>query len=325
MPMLKTDRKDRYSPNNKPLQALSESPKELFLAALETLVTETPPPVRVPDKELFGIFAGYIGIPHMLLQLSSLHPDVQVQGKDLRQWAQAYLASEWDEAKATGGYHVYGTMSEQICRKAMAASISGRDADVDALLDEVSKLGKVPAPGEKDEYDTDLTQGRAGALYLLRLVRSWVPASKVKIDAQMKPIAERLLESNGHGERSWKWMGMEFLGAVHGDIGNITQLVLSLPELAPVVEAHLGRLLDMQLADGGWPSLNGSEDSETEKVQLCHGPPGFLYSLIPLRPYFPALQDRIDAAIAKARECVWEKGLLKKEPSLCHGIFGNAL
>jgi hypothetical protein len=29
--------------------------------------------------------------------------------------------------------------------------------------------------------------------------------------------------------------------------------------------------------------------------------------------------------ILKARECIWERGLLTKEPCLCHGISGNAL
>lgn len=325
MPTLKVDRKDRYLPNDKPLQALPESPKELFIAALESLVTETPPPKVVPVNELFGIFGGYVGIPHMLLQLSTLHPDIKIQGNNLRQWTQAYLNSEWDEASATGGFHLYGTMSEHLCRKAIDASVSGRDEDVDALLEAVSELGHVPAPGDEEQYDTELTQGRAGALYLLRYARSWVPASKDKINAQMKPIAERLLEANGYGERSWRWMGRQFLGAVHGDIGNITQLVLGLPELAQVLEGHLSRLLDLQFADGGWPSFNNSEETETDMVQLCHGATGFLYSLIALRPHFPALHDRIDQAITKGRECVWEKGLLKKSPSLCHGILGNAL
>lgn len=41
-------------------------------------------------------------------------------------------------------------------------------------------------------------------------------------------------------------------------------------------------------------------------VQLCHGAAGFLYSLVALRPHFPALQDRIDQAIAKGRECFVE-------------------
>ncbi|KAL1843663.1 hypothetical protein VTK73DRAFT_2789, partial [Phialemonium thermophilum] len=100
-------------------------------------------------------------------------------------------------------------------------------------------------------------------------------------------------------------------------------LVLTTPPVAPRLEATLARLLDAQLGDGNWPSSEGHPGRHL--VQFCHGAPGFVLSLLSLRPYFPALQDRVDAAIKKARECIWEQGLLRKEPSLCHGILGNAL
>ena len=67
------------------------------------------------------------------------------------------------------------------------------------------------------------------------------------------------------------------------------------------------------------------KEGRTDLVQWCHGAPGFAYSLQALRPYFPQLQGRIDVAVAEAQELVWKQGLLTKEPSLCHGIFGNAL
>jgi len=35
--------------------------------------------------------------------------------------------------------------------------------------------------------------------------------------------------------------------------------------------------------------------------------------------------DKIDSSIALGRECIWSRGLLKKDPNLCHGIAGNAL
>jgi len=44
-----------------------------------------------------------------------------------------------------------------------------------------------------------------------------------------------------------------------------------------------------------------------------------------IRPYFPKLQSRIDRCIEKGRATIKERGLLTKEPSLCHGISGNAL
>ena len=48
-------------------------------------------------------------------------------------------------------------------------------------------------------------------------------------------------------------------------------------------------------------------------------------SLISVAPYFPDLKDDIDAAIVKGRAATKKRGLLTKEPGLCHGISGNAL
>jgi hypothetical protein len=62
-------------------------------------------------------------------------------------------------------------------------------------------------------------------------------------------------------------------------------------------------------------------------VQFCHSTPGFVVSLMALLEWncFPSLQPQLEAAVLRAREVVWQKGLLVKEPCLCHGISGNAL
>jgi hypothetical protein len=51
-------------------------------------------------------------------------------------------------------------------------------------------------------------------------------------------------------------------------------------------------------------------------VQFCHGPLGFVVSLLAIRPHFPNMQTQIDEAIGI--------GLLTKEPNIYHGITGNA-
>jgi hypothetical protein len=40
-----------------------------------------------------------------------------------------------------------------------------------------------------------------------------------------------------------------------------------------------------------------------------------------IKKYFPNLEEKITKAIAKGRECVRERGLLTKEPCLCHGTY----
>lgn len=289
-------------------------------------MTNTPPLTRVPEQDQWGLFGGYIGIAGLLLQLSTKYPNLKIQGKPLKQWAELYLGGERDAPPSVPlPRPLIGLIGETVCLLALKACVSGSEADLDRFL-ACFDAARQPIPdGEEDEWDAELLQGRAGALYLLRLVRKWVPASKDRIDECISDMAERLMQANDYGARSWRWVGRMYTGAVHGDIGNITQLVLSKPELAPKMEGHLKRLLAMQFADGGWPLHSNRDEEATTMVQLCHGATGFLYSLQALRSYFPSLRGEIDAAIEKGQACVWEKGLLKKEPSLCHGLFGNGL
>ena len=80
--------------------------------------------------------------------------------------------------------------------------------------------------------------------------------------------------------------------------------------------------ISSQNEEGNWPTV---EDKDIGLIQFCHGAPGFILSLVATRPYFPNLHTQIDAAIALGRKVTWEKGLLTKEPNICHGIHGNAL
>lgn len=117
-------------------------------------------------------------------------------------------------------------------------------------------------------------------------------------------------------------MGQESLGAVHGEIGIVTQAVLSDPSIALDLQGSLERLLDLQGDDGNWPVRPGRDAG---LVQFCHGAPGFLASLLAIKKYFPKLESKIDSAIENGRRVTWERGLLKKEPNICHGATGNAM
>ncbi|KAM3475868.1 hypothetical protein MY5147_003533 [Beauveria neobassiana] len=81
----------RYMPNDQPLQALSKTPQEFFQIALEEFVDKTKAPTTFEQEQPVGIFAGFTGIPYMFLQLSELHPDVQVNGENPRQLAERYI------------------------------------------------------------------------------------------------------------------------------------------------------------------------------------------------------------------------------------------
>ena len=133
-------------------------------------------------------------------------------------------------------------------------------------------------------------------------------------------VVEAILKS----PRPWKWHGKSYVGAVHGLIGIITQVTLTDPErYARAVEADLSVLLTYQYDTGNWPS--SLPPGRDKLVQVCHGAPGVVNSLQSIREHFPKLQSRIDVAVRKGRECILDRGLITKEPCLCHGISGNAL
>ncbi|AEO58594.1 hypothetical protein MYCTH_2306044 [Thermothelomyces thermophilus ATCC 42464] len=305
-------------------------------AALEDIVTNYPPRSRYPQEALHGLWSGPTGVAYLLLTVSARRPDLTLQGRPAADWARAYLGPGGSRGHNLRlGSHGCGIADEKMAYEAVrcaaaaaAAAAAAKEGESSSspggLRDSVRRFVADCAAQvlAVDEYPDEMLYGRAGALYLLRMVRAWVgEASRELVDPAIAEISNTILN---RGPR-WRWHGRRYLGAVHGDIGIVTQLVLTSPELAGRLQPVLERLLDMQLPDGNWPSSEESGARGKGLVQFCHGAPGFVLSLTALRPHFPELRDRIDAAIERGRECIRMQGLLKKEPSLCHGIFGNAL
>ncbi|KAK3368473.1 hypothetical protein B0H63DRAFT_404016 [Podospora didyma] len=282
-------------------------------AALEDIVANYPPRSRYPHEVLQGLWSGPTGMAYLLLQVSAHRPELVISGQPAFHWAQGYISGSRGHNLRLG-CHGCGIADEKLAFDAVRAAISKDITHVRAFLSSVEQVLAVK------EFPDEHLFGRAGTLYLLRIVRHWVPGSNSLVDPAIAEVSNTIL-NNGP---NWIWHGRRYLGAVHGDVGIVVQLVLTSPELAPRVEPVVERLLGMQLADGNWPSAEGTGTGKG-LVQFCHGAPGVITSLLSLRPHFPALQEKIDAAVKKGRECIWLEGLLKKEPNLCHGIFGNAL
>ncbi|KAI9855408.1 MAG: hypothetical protein M1830_006466 [Pleopsidium flavum] len=173
--------------------------------------------------------------------------------------------------------------------------------------------------GGSDEW----LYGRAGYLYFLRLVKVGFRQEQ-RVQKHVQEVIEKVVDRILQSPLPWTWHKKAYLGAAHGAIGIITQIILSSPSRAATLESTLAELLDIQWPSGNFPS-SVPVSNDDRLVQFCHGAPGFVISLASLRPYFPTLRGRIDTAITRGRDCIWERGLLTKEPCLCHGIAGNAL
>ena len=254
----------------------------------------------------------------MFLVLQQMYNDLEIGDTALGTWSAAYLKQAQDNISIYPGPNVgkCGIMDDILALLAIGAA-SSKDADMAANLCDYS--AEVLDPESENEF----LYGRAGFLYLLRLVKASFtddPKTLQLITDTQDDVIDAILDT----PRPWKWHGKTYVGAIHGAIGIITQIVLTDPrKYAQEVEADLAVLLTYQYDSGNWPSSIPPERDRL--VQVCHGAPGVVISLLSIKDHFPAVREKIDKAIAKGRECIRERGLLTKEPCICHGITGNAL
>jgi len=273
------------------------------------------PPEKVPAGG--GLYYGPLSISFLFYKLQVLYPGLEIEEVPVTGWGGAYLKRAKAAMKEYPGPSVNkcGVADDILVLLALGAA-STADADMATELCNYAAVTTDPSASNEWLY------GSAGYLYLLRLVRATF-VDDHKVTDIIDDTANEVIESIMEAPRPWKWHGKNYVGAVHGSIGIITQIVLTDPSYAPKLEAELGALLSYQYDSGNWPS--SIPPGSDRLVQFCHGAPGVVASLLSIREHFPKLKSRIDTAIRKGRECIWERGLLTKEPCLCHGISGNAL
>ena len=284
-------------------------PRRQLEACLNRLVTQHPPAEIKPGG---GLFKGPISVAYTFLVLQQLYPDLLIEEHALGTWSAAYLKQAQDNISTYPGPTVgkTGIMDDIMALLAIGAA-SSKDVDLAANLCDYSAEVIDPDSGN------ELLYGRAGYLYFLRLIKASFtddPKTLQLITDTQDDVIDAILDT----PRPWKFHGKVYIGAMHGAVGIITQIVLTNPQrYAPKLEAELAVLLTYQYEGGNFP---GTVPPERDRlVQICHGAPGVVVSLLSIREYFPALKEKIEKAIAKGRECVLERGLLTKEPCICHG------
>ncbi|KAJ2970145.1 hypothetical protein NQ176_g8327 [Zarea fungicola] len=320
--MAASEENARYMANSMPRKALQQPTSKLLQSTLEALLAAHPVPETYATESQKGIFSGYTSLSYLLLQIHRLHPDLSVKGENLVHWARGYLESIRRESLTHGDDEYRGGLhNEKLCIDALYACITGNEADVKAVLASIPLYLDLQKP-----YFDELFYGRAGVLYLLRLVKTWVPSQADAIDEAITAMVAKTIQSR-KDKGCWTIVNTRYYGPAHGDIGIIVQLVLSKPSIAPELQDLLLELISLQQPDGNWPTSEKTvrEGNDKGLVQFCHGAPGFIISLQALRPFYPALEKEIDDAVSRGRSITWEKGLSRKEPSMCHGILGNAL
>jgi len=294
--------------------------RDEFIASL-TRINAFNPPVQTCSTGwgFHGLFKGPTSVAYLFLRLARSHPDVVFKGQSFSDWAQAYL-----DLGPTGKHgeidpNHCGIANEVLAQLALRAAIE-QDASLVQRLCSYAKVINTTDEQGSDEW----LYGRSGYLYFLRLVRSALdPQEQFSANKLVEETIQKTVDRILASPRPWRWHGTAYLGAAHGSIGIVCQVVLSAPSRAGLLEETVAQLLDLQFPSGNFPS--SLPPGSDELVQFCHGGPGFVLALTSIRPYFPALQARIDQAVEAARRDIWRRGLLTKVPCLCHGIAGNAL
>ncbi|KAF1813655.1 hypothetical protein P152DRAFT_287594 [Eremomyces bilateralis CBS 781.70] len=302
----------RFFRNSSP--PTSRTPHKQLFASLHRLTTLHPPSSIPPSG---GLYSGALGVAHLLALLHPLHPSLRLDDHSLASWSAAYLHRAEEHMKDFPGPspRCCGVRDDILVVLALGAA-GTQDT---ALVEELVRYAAVACdPDAENEW----LNGRAGYLYLLRLVRVSFP-NNAEVASLINGAATEVIDAILEAPRPWTWRRKAYVGAAHGAMGIIVQIVLTDPTRAGEVEADLGALLSYQFESGNWPS--SIPVGRDRLVQFCHGAAGMATSLVSIREHFPALQERIDGAVKRGRECILERGLLTKEPCLCHGISGNAL
>ena len=316
-------RQPRYFPNKPPVHQDEIDPHSELLASLQRISIHNPPIHTCSTGWQFsGLYSGPTSVAYLFYKLSLLYPHLEFLGQTLQDWAVAYLELGSSVLRQRAGEGVdpshCGIANETLAQTTLHAIIKRDGSLVKRLCAYATVINST-----QDQGSDEWLYGRTGFLYYLRLARSKFgddqPTSGL-IQTTIDRTVERILSS----PQPWTWHGKVYLGAAHGAIGIVCQLVLSSEKAAPRVQQLLQKLLDMQFASGNFPSSLPVGERD-ELVQFCHGGPGFVICLSSVQACFPSLRVRIDQAIAAARKDIWDRGMLVNEPCLCHGVAGNAL
>ncbi|KKY17382.1 putative lanthionine synthetase c-like protein 1 [Phaeomoniella chlamydospora] len=296
-----------------------------LIAQLERILTHTPPSTDFASRSRgHGLYSGIRSTSFLFCRLSKLYPELKVRGLRLERIARSYLDAASPTAADSPDPSHCGIANELLLNLTLKVLLNEGKIAIDNARNLCSYAETILRTNHPDSSSNEWLYGRAGYLYFLRTVYQHLQSVDGATARTVYETMRRVAAGISAAPYPWTWHGKAYLGGAHGLVGIITQIVLSFPESASSMTKQLSGLLALQsTTSGNFPSSLPPHGDRL--VQFCHGAPGFIASLSSLRPYFPDLQDRIDASLARARECVWERGLLTKNPCLCHGISGNAV
>lgn len=210
---------------------------------------------------------------------------------------------------------------------AIFSVLEQRNEEADDYIHRLIELGDTADSNAPDE----ILYGRAGYLYALLFVEQ--ETKPLIPDKVLRKTVEKIIQS-GTKEAArrksvvplyYEWHDKIYLGAAHGYAGILYMLLnasrhMSEYEKENLVKPTLEWLINTKFQSGNFPSSIGSMTDRL--IQWCHGAPGFTHLLSLASQVYK--NPRYRELALECGDAVWERGLLKKGYSICHGVSGNA-
>ncbi|XP_065283219.1 lanC-like protein 3 isoform X1 [Dermacentor albipictus] len=129
----------------------------------------------------------------------------------------------------------------------------------------------------------------------------------------------------------YAYYDVEYLGAAHG-LSSILMTLLHFPwfvagdqTVERDIRASVDFLLHVQTPRGNFPcdleDVTKPRRSQDELIHWCHGAPGVMQLMA--KAYLTWQDPRYLESCLRSGQMIWERGLLRKGPGICHGIGGS--
>ncbi|KAF6208776.1 hypothetical protein GE061_014516 [Apolygus lucorum] len=201
--------------------------------------------------------------------------------------------------------------------------------EADKTIDRLIQLGNSAPESTPDE----ILYGWSGYVYALTFVNMFSTTSVIPekdiLNALRRIMRNGVCLAQRRGVKfpplMWEWHNKNYLGAAHG-VAGILYTLLKYNQWATdheknnLIKPTLDWLVTQRYDSGNFMSSDSS--SEDRLVQWCHGAPGFT-SLLILASESYGDESYLKLAL-ETGDITWNRGLIKKGYSLCHGVAGNA-
>ncbi|KAH7725575.1 Lanthionine synthetase C-like protein [Aphelenchoides avenae] len=286
------------------------------------------------EMEEVGPYIGISGIAYAFVRASKAHPQRRPEyarmASDLLSKTLSLTPSQRSKTETqflTGGLGLYVV--------ACASNhLNGQTSD--SLLARIEAMSNVVVrDGFQGHGDDELFVGRAGYLNAILTLRSHLQHDIVS-DSKIRAVLDAIIISGRTYAKTrrfaapllYQYHGTEYLGAAHG-LACILQMLMSFDRLLDDaqrsdVKETVDWLVSIQQRNGNIaPDVEstGQELGENELVHWCHGAPGVI--LLFMSAYIVFEQPAYLEAARRCADLIWQRGVLKKGPGICHGVAGN--